>query len=329
MAGELFNGYFQIGKETAYGTGVAATRRLYLDPDGKLTGERDIRIHKFQTGTPDNVRAATLGAQKAAGTISLPLSASELIEWLLITMKGNVSPSTPGGTTPRLWTFVPSTTLDSATVEWHDGACAWEANGVYGSSLKIAGAVDGENKVSLDLFATQLVTTTMTAALTERVPDFIEGWESKLYIDNLGATPGTTNVAGTLLSWDYEFKRAMDRKYTADNTTAANKVSQGEIDITCKLVFEAAAAQAATEFTNWGAGTKRLVRLEFGQNEVIETTYKKFVTVDIPGVWTAIDLGGSGGGTRQYELTLQYIYDPTNAFSTQIRCQNARSAAWT
>jgi hypothetical protein len=56
---------------------------------------------------------------------------------------------------------------------------------------------------------------------------------------------------------------------------------------------------------------------------------KKFVTVDLPGAWNAVDLGQVDEQTRVYELGLQYVYDPTNAFGLQIRAQNARTAAWT
>jgi hypothetical protein len=71
-----------------------------------------------------------------------------------------------------------------------------------------------------------------------------------------------------------------------------------------------------------------LVRVEFGQNEVISGADKKFVTVDIPGAWEAVDLGGTDEGTRAYEMSLQYIYDTTNLFGLQIRAQNARTTAY-
>jgi len=52
------------------------------------------------------------------------------------------------------------------------------------------------------------------------------------------------------------------------------------------------------------------------------------VTIDLPGAWDGVDLGGTDKGTRVYEMSLQYIYDPTNAYGLQIRCQNARETAW-
>ena len=329
MAGELWRQFFQIGKETTPGTRVAATRRMYFNPeDSKLTRERGARPHKFATASRDNVRAFTLGSTEVGGTISQALSASEIIELLLMTIAGGVTPT--DNDPVFLWVFTPGTSLDAVTLEWNDGADEWEAGGIYGNKLTIEGSVEEENKVTCELFGLNMVNgITMTASLDERTPDFIEGWETKLYIDAFGGTPGTTAVTGTLINWSIEIDNQLERKYFANNTQDAGAIPMGEIMVSAKLTFEAAAAQSATEFTNWNAATKRLVRIEFGQNEVINGADKKFVTVDLPGAWDAFDLGGSDKGTRTYELSLQYVYDPTNAFGVQIRCQNARSAAWT
>lgn len=327
MAGELWRSQFQIGKETTAGTTVAATRKMYFKTDGsKLMRERDPRPHRFATGSRDNVRALTLGPIKAGGSVALPLSASEIIELLLMGINGGVTPT--GAGTPKVWTFVPGTSLDPATLEWYDGARGWESGGVYVTKLKFAGSVTDEATVEAELFALNMEQTTITAGLSERTPDFIEGWETSLYIDAFEGTPGTTQVTGTLINWEVEIDNQLARKYFAANTLNSGAIPMGELEIKAKLTFEASAAAAATEFSNWDAATKRLVRLEFGQNEVIDGSDKKFVTVDVPGAWDAVDLGGDDEGTRTYEMSLQYIYDPTNAFGLQIVCQNARSAAW-
>jgi hypothetical protein len=328
MAGELWAGRTQIGLETTPGTLVPATRIMYLR-DPVLDVAREARPKKFATGTRDNVRDMRLGPHVVSGKFSVPLSASEILEWLLIGIKGGVTPTTPGGATlSRLWTFVPGA-LASATLEWFDGARGWVGSGMRANGLTLAGNVHDENVLTVDLFGTQLAAQALTASLTDRTPDYIEGWESKLYIDNTGTAFGTTVIAGTLLSWSVQIGNNLGRKYFADNTLAAGAVIAGEIDISASLVFEASAAQALTAFNNWDAVTRRNVRLEFGNNELIETTLKKFVTVDIPGYWTVVNLGGNADGTRTYELTLNYTYDVTNAFGIQIRAQNARTAAWT
>lgn len=326
MAGELWRSYFQIGKETTPGTTVPATRRMYFDPDSKLSRERAARPHKFATGTRDNTRSFTLGPTMVGGSLKLPLSASELIELLLMGVKGGVTPT--GAGTPKLWTFTPGTSLDAATLEWQDGARGWEAGGCLVNKLKISGSVKEETTVEAEIFGMNLGLAALTGSLAERAPDFIEGWETKLFIDALGGTPGTTQVTGTLLNWEVEIDNQLGRKYFAANTLNVGAITSGELGIKAKLTFEASATAAATEFSNWDGATERLVRLDFGNNEVIEDTDMKFVTVDVPGAWDAFDLGGSDEGTRTYELGLQYLYDPTNAFGLQIRAQNARAAAW-
>ena len=144
-----------------------------------------------------------------------------------------------------------------------------------------------------------------------------------------GGTPGTTVQAGLLTAWEVTINNQLGRIYTADNTLAANAVTTGELEITASLTFLATAAQALTEFTNWGAGTKRLVRIEH-QDETgfIETTFRRFVTIDIPGAWTAYDLGQVEENVRAYRLSLQYVYDSVLAAGVQIRCQNNRTTAY-
>ncbi|NJN53282.1 MAG: hypothetical protein HC804_00115 [Anaerolineae bacterium] len=329
MAGELWRQTFQIGKETTPGTTVAATRKMYFTPDSTLSRERDPRPHRFATASRDNVRAFTLGPVAVGGTVKLPLSASEILELLLIGIKGAVTPTTPGGgTNSRLWTFTPSATLDAATLEWDDGANVWEAGGCYVNKLKFSGAANEEAMVEAEIFGMNLAATTLTGALTDRTPDFMEGWETKVFIDAFEGTPGTTQVTGTLVNWEVEIDNQMGRKYFAANTNATGAVTIGELEVKAKLTIEASASQADTEFTNWNAATKRLIRLDHGNNELIEGALYKFVTIDLPGAWEAFDLGGEDEGTRVYELSLQYVYDPTNAFGLQIRAQNARTAAY-
>ncbi len=328
MAGELWRSTFQIGEETTPGTTVAATRKMYFNiDDSKLTREREARPKRFATQSRANVRGMTLGSVVAGGSISLPLSASEIVELLLMGISGDI---TPVGTGPDyLWTFTPGeAALDAATLEWYDGARGWKMGGTYVNKLQIAGAVNEETIVTAELYGMSLELATITAALSERTPDFIEGWETRLFVDAFGGTPGTTQVTGTLINWGITIENNLGRKFFAENTQNQGGTPMGTLGISAKLTFEAAAAQSAAEFSNWDGVTKRLIRLDFGNNELIAGSDYKFVTVDIPGAWNAFDLGGDDEGTRVYELGLQYIYDPTNAFGVQIRCQNERSVAW-
>jgi hypothetical protein len=264
----------------------------------------------------------------------------------------------------------------------------------------------------------------------------MEGWQTRLYMDAFGAVPGTTQIPGLLRNWQVQMQNNLARVYTADNVLAANRVVSGMLDVTSKLTFDANPAQALTEFSNWDAATKRIIRLEFvGPNAEIEaavndvqtgtisgspssgamplnvlgvttagvafdatgaqaasaiqtalqaafgSTYTvggtgsaggpwvitfsgpgvagrtipiitngtstfdagtvgwvhttagysggRSVTVDIPGAWTAVNLGGNADQIRTYELDLQSVYDPTTlAAMIAITCQNNRATAF-
>jgi hypothetical protein len=437
-AGQLWSGTLQIGKEVTAGTAVAATRKLYTR-EPALTIERDPRVHRFATTTRDNVRAYTNGPVMAGGSLSMPMSADEILEMLLIGVQGAVTPTTPAGDTlGRLWTFKPAGALDSATLEWADGARTWQGAGFKGNSITITGAANEANDLSIDLFGNDVVAGSLTGALSERVPTFFEGWQTRLYIDLFAGTPGTTPVPGVLRNWNVSINNNLARVYTADNTLAANRITAGELDMTAQFTFDAYASRSLTEFNNWAAGTQRLVRLEFqgpadeieaGANEVqtltttgtpaggdftlvvlgqttgviafdatagavatainaalavlgtghtvgtsggplpagIPITFsgaqvsgrdipaitvgtnsltggttpapaiaqttpgrsgRKYVAIDLPGAWTAVNIGGSADGVRTYEFSFQPIYQTTIAAMGQILCHNARTAAY-
>ncbi len=437
-AGQLWATKFQIGKETTAGTPVAATRIAYFNDDGTLSRNRDSRPHRFAVGRRDNVLSHTQGPVQAAGSVGLPMSGSEILELLAIGVRGGVSPSTPtGATSGRRWVHKPGD-LDSATVEWDDAARVWQAAGVRADQIQIQGAANEANEITATLFATALELGSLTGALSDRVPTFMEGFQTLFYLDAFGAVPGTTQVPGVLRNWQVQLQNNLGRIYTADNRNAARRVVSGMLDVSAQFTFDAYPSQAATEFANWDGDTKRTARLAFlgpnasieaainevqtvtitgsptggtvtlvvlgqttatiafnaaagavqtainnalaalgstytvgvsgsaggpytvtfngtgvaGRNvplmtlgtnaltggtsptiSVVETTpgYSggEEVMVDIPGAWSAFNLGGSADGIRTYELSMQGVYEPTTlAAMLAITCQNARATAF-
>lgn len=316
MAGELWRGTVQVGVESTYGTAVPATRRMYFT-EPNLSLERQPRPKKFAVTTRDNTRAFKLGPSQAGGTLNMPMSATEIVEMLLTSIQGAVTPSA------GVWTFKPSSSaspLDSMTVEWHDGARVWQGAGYYGGRLRLQGTVVGDNMVNCDMFGSNVVAGALTGTLAHRTPGIIEGWETQFFITSFGGTPGAGPQAAMLLGWDITIDNQLGRKYFANNTVATGAITTGEMEITAQLTVEASAAQSATEFTNWGTPTGRLVRILWGTTNT--------VSIDLPGYWNAFDLGQTDAGTRAYRLTLQYVYDPTNAFGVQFLVTNGRTTAW-
>lgn len=328
--GALWQEVVQYGKETTLGTGVAATRKAYLE-EVSITKDRANRTHRFKTGTRDNQRAVTQGPTEAGGQVKLPLHPDELLEWLLITIKGAVTPTTPaGGTLTKRWTFTPSATLDSMTLERNDGSRVHRGLGVRGGSLSIDGSVDGDSMATIDLFATDRDDTfgTLTGALADRNPPFLEGWQTNFYIDALGGTPGTTKFTDLLVDWSIKINNNMARIYAAGNTQAAIGTIPGELDITMDNTFLAESAAAATYLTNWLAGTPKLLRYEFIGRVAIETTLFPRITVDVPGYWNSPDFNKESQNVRAYGAPMDYIYDSTLGAGIVIACDTTRTAAF-
>lgn len=318
MAGELWRGAWQLGLETVVGTPVAATRKAYYTTDdSSLTGPaRPSTPYKFAVQRRSSQLAVTRGSIQPGGTVKLPLSSNECLELYAIGLAGAVTPS--GG----IFTYTPGNAApDSATIEWHDGANQWQSAGMYANTLKWSGNVEKDSSLEATLFGRTFVTTTLTAGLPDRTPTFYEGWQSRLFIDAIGATAGTTAKTAALINWEVTFDNKLDRKYFGNNTQNVGGITIGEYDLKAVLTLEAASADTLTEFTNAQATTSRLVRLTFGPDA-------SATTLDIPGVWTAEDLGQKDKGTRVYRMTLDYIYDATNAFGFRVRAVSARTASF-
>jgi hypothetical protein len=312
-SGQLWGTKFQIGRETIAGTAVAATRVIYFNSDGSLSRTQKAREQRFAVGRRDNRLGVTNGPVEAGGTVSFPMSASEILEPLAFTVQGGVTATTPtGATAGRQWVFKPSVTIDSATLQWDDAARQWHATGVQGDTFTIKGSVNDTNMVTVDLFATDVVQNALTGALTDRVPTFLEGWQTLIYVDTFGTVPGRSQIPGFLHSWNVPFNNQLGRWYAAGNTLSANRLTQGELDVTGTLTVDAYSAQAAAEFANWGNGVKKTIRLEFlGTRGSIEASVNEVQTVAFTGVPT--------GGTATVNILGQSVVLPFDANAAAVK----------
>ena len=333
MAGELWQDVVQIGVETTLGVDAAATRKIY-GQDVDMQDGREGRVYEFATGTREQARATTLGGENVEGQIVIPMSADELLEWWDVGIQGSVAPTTPDAAnapTARLWTHKPSATVRSLTMERQDGAIARNALGVRVNEYTVEGSVDGDNKVTMALLGTSYPSAALTGAIPERLPSFMEGWQTNFYLDAFGAAPGTTLVSDVLINWSIKINNNAERKKAARNSQAASGVNLGVFQAEASLTLEAAASQVSTELTNRANNTGRIARLEFlgPAGELGTGVYgRRFVTFDLPGRWGAVNLEGEDAGTRVYEFTFHAIYDPTNAYSLQIRSNTTRTALY-
>ena len=333
--GEIYQGQFRAGLETAYNTAAVPTRRLYLAPASGLTPGGSTNRHAVQTGGRAQIRSASPGVSEPGGSFSMAVAPGEVLEFLNIGVDGNPTITTPvGGTTTRLHTYLGGQTLDSMTLQWHDGFRPWQATGVYANTLRVAGEASGANTMSGDLFAAAMTQTALSGTVTDRAPVPSEGWEAQLFIDSVSGADnyGTTLIAAgeSVTNWDMPLAGSnnLGRLYTAAKTRAMQAATMGTYEATGSLTFVAKGARSLTEYNDFTAGTQKRLRMRFGETRILEGALYAFLDIDIPIVWMSFDLLGEVAGVRTYQAEYGYLWDVFNIFPLRARVQCDRTAAF-
>ncbi len=321
MTGELWRGNWAIGKETVYNTPVAGSRLLYTRSDSVLNTGVTVEDEHYAINRRDNVLGHSVGPLEPTGRLSVQMDPDEILEFLDIT----IGAADTTGVGPYTHVFTPGNTApNSGTLYVSDGANPWRQSGVYGNQLRIQGGANTRNILSLDAFGGGFVANAFPSGLTERAADFIQGWQTNFYLDDLGDTPGSSQVQGVLVNWDLTFDNQLQRLYTAQNTNFMRRAVLGEIAAGGRFLMVADQALTLAELNHFLANdAKRLVRLRF-----LRAGGTYYVDVDLPGVWTAADLGQAEAGLRAYGMDYRYEYDATNAFGFQVTCVSTRATLY-
>lgn len=318
---------WQIGIENpaAYGTEVAATRPFYPGPGSALTRAYQWHTPNVDIGSYDEARAGRFQQLIEAGAsiVDMPLDVRQIVEFLQMAVKGAVTGVQQGATAAYLWTWTPGDTLASASIEWDASGEEYTLIGAKVDELKIKWAVGEPVMVSATLIGKNRNTNSLAGALSAFAITPLQGWEAKLYIDAIGGTALTTNIASTLISGEITISNNLTRRYFDDNTQALGALGRGTRRVEASIVADLNAA-ALTEIGNLETPTNRLVAVRFGDNKVIEGAYKEKVDIVIPGQWTA-DVIGDEDGSSTVEFTLENIYSTDQSYSLSIAVQNDRA----
>lgn len=248
------------------------------------------------------------------------LDLDDVVEQLKMAVNSAI---TPTGAGPYVWTFTPGNTLASATLEWDASGEEYEMNGCMCDSFALSGDANGDD-VQLEMSGPgkQRSTTTMTS-LSDHATNVVQGWELKLYIDALGGTPGTTELATTLIRWNIEVQNGLARKRRGDNTRYIAGLARGRRMLTGSILAEMNSS-TLTEITNQEAVTERLIRLELGNN-VDAGGGNYYMYIDVPCVLRTHTIEDDAEITVvSFDFTS--LYDTTNAFAYRFTVQNARSS---
>lgn len=299
----------QLGKETTFGTPVAATRRVpwalqtTIDPHWTKvaadTGTLDNALPPYRTGADFTAQATG------------PVAYDDIINAWAALLKGGIVATGAGAA--KTWDFNPSATVSDQyelfTFEWGDE--------VSGDNMQFAdGIVDklvlhyppdmGPIKMTADWrFASLAYPTTMTGALAV---DGASVWayaaDTKVYIDSVAGSIGITPITDTLHEATLTVHHNTDVKRFANGSNARFKVNgygRGERLVEVSMTFAKTAA-ALTEFANFlnAAPQERFVVLDTTSRDIITGSTPYSHKVKFAGHWyvrTEVALGGNSAAS--------------------------------
>lgn len=317
----------QIGVEVTPGTAVAANRKL-----GALSIAPAIKseVSMFRALGNKFPTVGALGKEWVESKLSGQLTYSEIV-YILSSLMRTVTPTRniPSTGLSYNWVFAPALaaadTVTTFTVQQGDAVRAQQSAYSLVSGLKIS--IDrSEAKLDGTMLGRAISDgITMTAGPTSIALIPVLPTQVSVYLANTyAALTGATALARVMsASWALENRFGV---VWALNRANSSFVAHVEIEpkLVCTLKVEAD-AEGMGPLTHLRAGSTQFLRIEaVGAN--IETTYDYKMLID-----TAVKVGEpsefqDADGVYALEWTLNGVYDPTWAKSTEIAVTNTVAA---
>ena len=323
----------QLGGETTAGTAVAAD----FIWRGIATGLEDTRE---KVRPEENVGLTSMTTRQYTPKIAAQLSMAateatfEQLPHILEAALMKATPVQDGAGSGYLYTYnLPTTAravtdIKTYTIEGGDNQQAEEMAYAFVSEFEISMNAGEAWMVSATWQGREASTTTFTGALAIPSIEEILTQETKLYIDAVGGTIGTTEIACTLLSATLNITTGLIARFTASGELFFCVAEDVGMRGTLELTFLHNTTAVATK-ANWRADTPALVRLEADGSALgTGATYTyKTAQINCAGIWNTFDdSDGDDEGTNTAVATLDLGYDETAALLGSILIVNELSA---
>lgn len=196
---------WQIGKETTWGTSVAATAKLMGVQSGNIQADNRSAIYRDMRGSLQPGHLAGLEQKGGVGSLEI-LATFEDLPYILDSAN---TEATPTGTGPYVYTYSAPTTavptnprkLTVIHGSSQTGAGVYKLEGGLVNSFTIKGATGKPTTVSVELIGKDVVSGTL-AAVSDRTVEVIMGQPWAIYYDVVGETIGTTALATTAVAFE-------------------------------------------------------------------------------------------------------------------------------
>jgi hypothetical protein len=321
---EVVGRILQVGVEAVKGTPVAATRQWYghgmiqdVSPDPSMREEERASYDMH------------FGAEKAIEDFDWSyeggLDVADVIEQLRAAMDDAKNAGTLGAAGEWSWPFTPGAVLSSLSLELDAGGDVYKSAYAMCDTIEFSGGVTGGDvMVKMGGPCKDRVGASVLTGVGSHSTVVQQGWETKFFLDALGAAPMTTAIDGQLISWNWKISNGLERFRGSANSRLFTKIIRKRRVVESEWVVEMA-AQANTEITNKRAVTRRIAGVRIGDNVLINGVTKYRLDLIASGAFVSEPIAESGGvSTVQFKH--KSVYDTANAFAYKAIVQNARAA---
>ena len=327
----------QLGKETTAGTLVAATTRWRGMGVIKDLREVEETVEEIGIlGGADRTDVVKLGAQ--IDLAATPLTFEQFPYLLAMAFGGPVTGTADGVGTDKIYTTtIPTTAQPTLTHYSLEGGDNFEVETVeycYCTKFSIVGAPGKPVTMSATLMGRQAAYKSggfTGAAIVPAVENALFQ-KSKVYLDAISGTAGTTQVANAVLGYKIDFDIPIVAKYTADGNLTFSFPVYTEHTIKGEITFEHDSAVSGTSSgakVDWRAQTPKLLQLKIEGSNVATggTTYqKRTVIFNLPIKWKVADPLSDQNKNDTIKMQFRSRYNTTAATAGQIIVVNELTA---
>jgi len=319
----------QLGRETTAGTAVAATtiwRGL-----GTIEDQRETVFPEEDVGYISGLdRSYVPKLQAAIEMESVPATFEQLPHILEAGIK-TVTPTQDGTGTDYIYNYtLPETTLNTLktyTIEGGDNQEVEEMEYAFVPEFALEGKPGEAWMMSASWLGRQVSLSAFTGSLSIPTVEEILFGKTKLYIDAVSGTFGTTQKSNTLLGASLKVTTGWVPVFTGDGNLyfSFNKLVRPEIVL--DITFEHDGS-AAAEKVNWRAQTPRLIQLKAEGSTVATpgTTYSvKTMIVNLAGKFEKFSKIDEVDGNDVVTGTFRNRYNATEADAGSIIIVNELS----
>lgn len=320
MAGKYANQKLQLGHENG-GAGTAVAATTIWRGHGMLEDAREQIVITDRVGIV--VPSARIAVANLLGHLAMPATPAtfEQLPYILEAGLKDVTPAQDGTGDGYIYAYdvgkTSVNTLKSYTIEGGDDQDVEEMEYSQVESFALSGKYGELLQMSAEWFGRQITSSSFTGALSVPTVEEIVGAKGTLYIDDVGTSPGTTQVsAGNLLEFSLDVTTGWLPRLVMDS---------GELyfyeSIFDDETFEAKltmkwrhTSDAVTEKGNWQSETPRVIRLEFKGSAFGTggTVYDdKTLLIDMVGIWEKFNALENDSGDSVVSADFMVGYDET------------------